>query len=151
MQEKLQQEAAILDKLIPDLVKAFGNEGLEEIVTMDINFAYMPVLRQIYILKEPIMSELGKATGIQLSTLTRVVDKLVEKKVVVRRPDPSDRRVVRVSVTPRGSELVKKFEEARRRKIVSILKRLTADERKEALRIFQVLHQRICTEAQDEG
>ena len=150
MEEEIKQQAAILDKLIPDLSKVFGMEGLEEVLDVDINFAQVQVLREIYILKGPMMSELGRETDIQLSTLTRIVDKLVQKGFVVRKADLSDRRVVRVSVTSQGRDVVKKFEEARRKKIISILEKLTSNERKKILQVLQVLHQRISNEVKDE-
>jgi DNA-binding MarR family transcriptional regulator len=39
-------------------------------------------------------------------SITRVVDKLVERGLVVRVPDPFDRRVTRVSTTPAGDTLL---------------------------------------------
>jgi len=150
-EEEIEQQASILDRLIPDLAKALGTRDIEGVVDIDINFAHVPVLRQIYILKEPTMSQLGKAVGIQLSTLTRMVDKLVQREFVVRKADPSDRRVVRVSVTSRGAEVVEKFEEARRKKIVLILRRLTSHERKQVLQMVQVLHQGIYNEVKNEN
>lgn len=150
IEEKIKQQAAILDKLIPDLAKVFGMEGFEEVLDIDINFVQVQVLRQIYTLKEPMMSELGRETDIQLSTLTHIVDKLVQKGFVVRKADPSDRRVVRVSVTSQGGDIVRKFEEARRKKIISVLEKLTSNERKKVLQVLQVLHQRISNEVKDE-
>jgi MarR family transcriptional regulator, transcriptional regulator for hemolysin len=40
--------------------------------------------------------------GIEPPTLVRQLDKLAEEGLVERRPDPDDRRVVRVVVTPAG-------------------------------------------------
>jgi len=150
MKDEIQRQASILARLIPDLAKAFGTEGLEEILDIEINFAQVDILFQIYILKEPIMSELSEATNTQLSTLTRAVDKLVQKGFVVRKTDPRDRRVVRVSLTSSGVEVVKKFKEARRKKIASILKKLTHHEREEVVQMLQTLHQRISNEASNE-
>jgi len=39
-------------------------------------------------------------------SITKVVDKLVERDLVVRVPDPADRRVTRVSTTPAGDRLL---------------------------------------------
>jgi DNA-binding MarR family transcriptional regulator len=39
-------------------------------------------------------------------SITRAVDKLVEGGLVVRVPDPADRRVTRVSITPAGDALL---------------------------------------------
>ena len=42
--------------------------------------------------------------GIEPPTLVRQLDKLAQDGLVERRPDPDDRRVVRVVVTPAGLE-----------------------------------------------
>src|SRR3954452_22832680 len=46
--------------------------------------------------------ELAHHMGIEPPTLVRQLDKLTEDGLVERRPDPDDRRVVRVVVTPAG-------------------------------------------------
>ncbi len=48
--------------------------------------------------------ELAQHMGIEPPTLVRQLDKLAEDGLVERRPDPDDRRVVRVVVTPAGLE-----------------------------------------------
>jgi len=46
--------------------------------------------------------ELAQHMGIEPPTLVRQLDKLAQDGLVERRPDPDDRRVVRVVVTPAG-------------------------------------------------
>jgi len=48
--------------------------------------------------------ELAQHMGIEPPTLVRQLDKLAHDGLVERRPDPDDRRVVRVVVTPAGLE-----------------------------------------------
>ena len=48
--------------------------------------------------------ELAQHMGIEPPTLVRQLDKLAQDGLVERRPDPDDRRVVRVVVTPAGLE-----------------------------------------------
>jgi DNA-binding MarR family transcriptional regulator len=54
-------------------------------------------------------------------SITRVVEKLVERGLVVRVPDPVDRRVTRVSTTPAGDTLLA---EVRARKDLWLASRL---------------------------
>lgn len=51
------------------------------------------------------MSELSEAMELATSTMTRMVDQLVSKGLVTRRPDDEDRRVVRIALTLRGQEV----------------------------------------------
>jgi len=47
-------------------------------------------------------STLGKYTGMEKSSLTRMVDDLEKKGIVFRKTDPDDRRKVLVSLTEKG-------------------------------------------------
>ncbi len=51
------------------------------------------------------MNELSDAMGLANSTTTRIVDQLVKKGLVRHKTDDADRRVVKVSLTPKGQEL----------------------------------------------
>lgn len=55
---------------------------------------------------EPVsMGELSRDLAVPLSTATRIVDWLVRGDYAQRLPDPDDRRVVRVALTPTGMEM----------------------------------------------
>ena len=146
MAENIEQEVEILNRMGPELSKVFGTEDLEGVVDIDIKFAYIPILCQIRILRNPTMGELGDSSGFQLSSLTRITDKLVERGLVARETDASDRRVVRIRITDEGSQIVRKFEIARKKKVRSILMRLTLRERKDLIRVLQDIHKRISSE-----
>jgi len=47
-------------------------------------------------------STIGKYTGMNKSSITRMVDDLEEKRIVFRKNDPEDRRKVLVSLTDKG-------------------------------------------------
>ncbi len=146
MEDEIQKQAELLDRLMSDITRIFGMKETGKVIDVDLNFHQLEVLRQIYLLKEPMMSQLGEACGVQLSTLTRIVDKLVEKNLVTRKFDPSDRRIIRVTLTPYGDEVVRKIERTKKEKIMSVLRYFNQTERKKFLQILQVLHQRICNE-----
>jgi DNA-binding MarR family transcriptional regulator len=50
------------------------------------------------------LGELGRRLGIAPSTLSRNLDRLVEKDLVERGPDPDDRRALRAVLTDAGNE-----------------------------------------------
>lgn len=56
------------------------------------------------------ISDLVIRTGFSYSTVSWLVDSLVNKKVVVRRRNSSDRRVVMVRLTVQGQEAVKEYD-----------------------------------------
>ena len=52
------------------------------------------------------ISELGSQLQITPAGVTHIIDTLVEKKLVERKTDPSDRRLVLIKATEKGTEVV---------------------------------------------
>lgn len=52
------------------------------------------------------MGEIASHTALPAPTATRVVDKLVDKNLAYRRPDPQDRRRVLVHLSPNGRAVI---------------------------------------------
>ncbi len=50
------------------------------------------------------VSEIGKQLTISPSNTTPLIDKLINERLAVRRPDKNDRRVINVAITRRGLE-----------------------------------------------
>ncbi len=67
------------------------------------------------------LAGLADAVGVTPATATRMCDRLVKKKLVVRKTELEDRRQVRVAMTVRGRKLVRSVSERRRREIRNIL------------------------------
>ena len=57
------------------------------------------------------MSDIADRLSLSLSSVTGIVDKLVEKKLVERERSEEDRRIVRVVLTAEGQEVVKSCSE----------------------------------------
>lgn len=70
------------------------------------------------------MSDLADATHQSAASLTGVVDRLLEKKLVERRRDIGDRRQVMVVVTPQGRTLIAEIKQARYEQIQAALAHL---------------------------
>ena len=62
------------------------------------------VIKIISMEGEMMPSTIGKYTGMEKSSLTRMVDDLEKKGIVSRKTDPDDRRKVLVSLTEKGLE-----------------------------------------------
>lgn len=67
------------------------------------------------------LSALAEALAVTGSTATRMCDRLVRKNLVARREEPSDRRQVRISLTPTGRRLVAVVTSKRRAEIARVL------------------------------
>ncbi len=71
----------------------------------------MKVLMLLAVGGERRMSDLAPQLGISLSTLSSLVERLVEADLAQRREDARDRRNVLVSLTPGGRALLDRFQE----------------------------------------
>jgi DNA-binding MarR family transcriptional regulator len=83
-------------------------------------------------------ADLASALGVDRSTATRMCDRLVRKGVVQRRRISTDRRGVRISLTPAGRALVGEVTRRRRVEIAQILRRMPRADRDSALLALRV-------------
>jgi len=145
--ERIDEYAEELGELIPTIARAIPGEASPEVVRqafdVDVSTPELFVLSYLPAQKEPNMSEIGRALSIDFSTLTRLVDKLVDKSLVERRSDPHDRRMVKVRLAERGKEIILRVEKEKKRRIVSILRQLSDEEIESLLKIMRIIHDRI--------
>lgn len=74
--------------------------------------AQWTVLNVLYYGQARSPADLASYIGIDRSAITRLVDRLEAKKLVVRQQDPTDRRGLTLALTPKGRELVPALQEA---------------------------------------
>lgn len=84
-------------------------------------------------------SALAEHVRIAPRSVTEVVDGLEERGLVVREPDPADRRATIVAPTDAGLALAALLDEARRTASAAFLDRLTTDDCVELDRILRLL------------
>jgi DNA-binding MarR family transcriptional regulator len=74
-----------------------------EFATVDVTMAQAKLLYVVATAGELSMSEIALRLGVTVSTSSGAVERLVELGLLARSEDPSNRRQVRVSVTPTGT------------------------------------------------
>jgi len=85
------------------------------------------------------MSDLARSTHQSAASLTGVVDRLLEKRLVARgRPD-GDRRQVMVSATERGRAILQAIKRARQADMHAALADIPPDEAAELLRLLDAM------------
>lgn len=85
------------------------------------------------------MSDLARATHQSAASLTGVVDRLIDKRLVERIRPEGDRRQVMVMVTDRGRALLVDIKQARREEMQAALGDLRNEEIDELLRLLNTL------------
>ena len=91
------------------------------------------------------MNELSSAANVDTSTMTRMVDQLVEKGLVVRHADAKDRRLVRVGLTPQGQKMHKELGEVLASYYMESLEDITEPEREIIVQVLERLKNAVDT------
>lgn len=85
------------------------------------------------------MTDIANYFKIELPSATSLINKLVKAKLVSRKEDLEDRRLVRICLTAKGEKLVDIAIKERSRKIEKNLSYLSMDDKKQLLRILQTM------------
>ena len=88
-----------------------------------------------------IMNEVSQAMDLATSTMTRMIDQLVEKGLVQRASDPDDRRIVRVELTPQGQQLRTNLEKEYLVFYDLVMNEIREDELEIILHVFDQINQ----------
>jgi MarR family 2-MHQ and catechol resistance regulon transcriptional repressor len=85
--------------------------------------------------------EIGAKMMVTVSNLTGIVDRLEEKKLVTRKRDDNDRRVVHVVLTDKGAKVYKSTIPLFEKSISRIFSSLDKSQQKELSALFRKLNQ----------
>ena len=89
------------------------------------------------------MGNIAGFLGSILSSATSLIDRLVEKGLVERMPDHSDRRVVVCALTPQGQEAIEQFWRIGRIRITELAEQLDPAELKDVVHAMELLHRAV--------
>lgn len=142
--ERLVEEVLML---LPVLGRGLGRPGREELgeiaergipVDMHLSPGHVQVL--IALGRGPhSIRQLAGVVGVSSPAVTQLVNHLEEHKMVQRRHDPSDRRVVLVDYAPGMQDIARRMMEGRRRRIVEAVNSLTDEEARAFLKGLRLL------------
>lgn len=92
------------------------------------------------------MSEIAARTRMPLSTVTRVVDRLVARELVLRERPADNRRIVRVALNAEGRRAYRSALAHRTAGVRRMLQCLTEAEGRELIRLFRKISESAVTE-----
>lgn len=92
-----------------------------EFLEIDITMPQAKLLYLIGASGEIHMSEIVTRLGVSLSTVSGLVERIVDHGFATRREDPADRRQVVVGLTPEGTDFIDRFRELNARQLRELL------------------------------
>ena len=90
------------EKAFRELVPIVPVEWLQ----LDLTMPQLKVVLLLFMNGPARMSDIASALGVSLATATGVVDRLVERDIVMRKSQPDDRRVVLCHLSDKGEKLI---------------------------------------------
>ncbi|HSL76649.1 MAG TPA: MarR family transcriptional regulator [Candidatus Limnocylindrales bacterium] len=115
---------------------------------MDVNVS-MAQLRCLHLIAatgETRMSRLVSLLGVSISTVSGLVDRLVDRGFVTRHDDPADRRQVVIAATPAGTAFLDQMRDLGNAQFRELIARLRPDELRTVRRSIEILS-RVADEA----
>jgi DNA-binding MarR family transcriptional regulator len=94
-------------------------------------------------------AELADLSGVTRATMTGLIDTLERDGLVVRVPDPNDRRMMSVRLTSKGEARLKEILPEHFRRMAVLMSGLTDNERKTLVRLLQKIQEQAATFASD--
>lgn len=83
-----------------------------EFAKFDFTAAQWPILRSVADGETPTAADLCRRLNYDTGSMTRMLNRLEQKGVIVREPSAADRRVVQLRITPAGRKIHRKLRDA---------------------------------------
>ncbi len=85
------------------------------------------------------LSDLTRHLGLSLPTMSKMIDSLLARDLVQRKPDGRDRRRVVLAVTSRGQRLLNNARRSTQNYLASVLSGIPAEQQATVLQALQIL------------
>jgi DNA-binding MarR family transcriptional regulator len=100
------------------------------------------------------MSHVAEMLDVSVASATGIVDRMEKKGVIERRRNDSDRRVVEVHVTAKGTQIMESMQSERQVRLGRLLQEINDEDLAAlliGLRAFREARERLLNEAHSEG
>jgi DNA-binding MarR family transcriptional regulator len=125
-----------LNEILPAIMRKFFNRQTNEFFKGKITLPQYIVLEFLKRQEEAKMTDIAAFLGVTTAAATGIIDRLVKCGYVTRMHQPGDRRVVKIRLTAKGTEVVKKILQEKRQMIMEMFGALSQAERDEYIRIL---------------
>jgi DNA-binding MarR family transcriptional regulator len=116
--------AQLLDAIMAEIatvMRHVADQHVSEFIAVDVTMSQAKLLYLVTCQPGIVMSALAAQLGVGLSTVSGLVDRLVEHGYLERREDPADRRQQLVTVTPEGASVVEGMREMNDHHLLTLL------------------------------
>ena len=124
-----------MEKIMPEIMRGFLRLHHSDIYKGKITLSQLLILNLLSSQEASKMTDLAKLMKVTTAATTGIVQRLVVLGYVQREYDQQDRRVIRIRLSAKGAELLKKLNQQRTQLLIKIFSQISEDDRGEYLRI----------------
>ncbi|MCX5694917.1 MAG: MarR family transcriptional regulator [Candidatus Omnitrophica bacterium] len=125
-----------MEKIMPEIMRGFLRMQHNDIYKGKITLPQLLILDLLSSQEASKMTDLAKLMKVTTAATTGIVQRLVLLGYVQREYDQNDRRIIRVKLSVKGAELLKKINQQRMHLVTKIFNQISEDDRGEYLRIL---------------
>ena len=122
--------------IMPEVWRCIIKREACELFKGKITLPQFVILNVLHREGESKMSDIARFLDVTTAAATGLVARLVKCGYLVRVYDPQDRRIIRIKLSAKGSELVEKTNRQKRQMIIDIFGKISQDDRESYLRIL---------------
>ena len=125
-----------INDVVPVMIKEFSRRNVAELYKGKITLPQFLILGFLHNNGDSKMCGIAKFMSVSTAAMTGMVDRLEKYGYVKREPETQDRRIINVSLTHKGLELVKKINHERRSMIIDVFGKVSEQDRSDYLRVL---------------
>jgi DNA-binding MarR family transcriptional regulator len=125
-----------MNEVMPVMIKEFSRRHASEIYKGKITLPQFLILNFLHGNEDSKMSDLAHFMFVSTAAMTGMVERLVKCGYVAREYEPKDRRIIKIKLTSKGSELAGKINRERRRIIIDVFGKVSEADRSNYLRVL---------------
>ena len=126
-----------LDEIMPILMREFMKKHPRDFEKEKLTMSQIFILFILSRHGRMKMTELSNMLHVTTAATTGMVDRLVKNSYVERMSDPEDRRIIRIDLTRKGANSIKRVAAERKKVTMKIFSVISEKERQEYLSILQ--------------
>jgi DNA-binding MarR family transcriptional regulator len=134
---KTEEFASRLIELFPQIIKAFVCHENNELASGKITLPQFWALDYISQNGKSTMNCLAKNLRISPAATTGLIDRLISQKLVDRKDDEQDRRIVWICLTSKGKEIICNIKRQKIKAIIKVFGGISSNDRKQYLAILE--------------
>ncbi|MEW6008623.1 MAG: MarR family transcriptional regulator [Candidatus Omnitrophota bacterium] len=132
----LSEFADKLNEIIPILMRGLARQQANELFKGKITLPQFLILEFLQHKGESTMTSLAKFMGITPAAMTGIIDRLVKYSYCLRKYETQDRRVIKIGITPKAADLLKRINQERRQMVIKVFGKISEKDRQDYLRVI---------------